>query len=121
MSRVVSRAASRLLGGLAAAGLLTGTAIAAEAVQFPGAKVAVFKDAECFDKKADVAVNPTLLGATRGKTTASCVTVKVGAVEYYVLPSAIKPPAGCTQARKAASGPQATTYGAQGASSCPGK
>jgi hypothetical protein len=121
MSSIMSRTVRRLAGGLVAAGLLAGAATAGEPVQFPGAKVAVFKDDECFDKQADVAVNPTLLGATLDKTTAACVTVKVGTTKYYVLPSAIKPPAGCTQARKTASGPQATTYGAQGASSCPGK
>jgi hypothetical protein len=101
-----------------ASALMAGPALAGEPVNFPGAKVVTFKDPECFDRLAEVP-SASLAGATKEAATAACVTIKAGGKTYYVLPSALKPIAGCGPARKTASGPQATTYGSQGASSCP--
>lgn len=118
MSSPVSSTLKTLIGALAIGGVFAGAALAGEPVQFPGAKVVTFKDAECFDRAGEIAT-AGLANPTREAATAACVTIKAGGKTYYVLPSALKPPAGCAPARKTATGPQATTYGSQGASSCP--
>lgn len=110
---------SKVLVGSAVAAMFAGAAWAGDPVTFPTAKIVVFKDADCFDRSGEIAT-ATLKNPTRESPgDAACVKIKDGSAVYYVLPSAIKPPAGCGPARKLASGPQATTYGSSGASSCP--
>lgn len=111
--------ARTILAGSAAAMLLAGSAAAGEPVTFPTSppKIVVFKDADCFDRAGEIAV-ATLKSPTRESPEgAACVKIKDGTATYYVLPSAIKPPAGCARGAMP-SGPKATTYGSSGASPC---
>jgi len=110
---------SKVLVAAAAIAFVAGAADAGEPISFPAAKVVTFKDADCFDRAAEVAA-ASLAGATRESPAgAACVAIKAGGKTYYVLPSALKPPTPCAT-RKLPSGPQATTYGSSGASTCPG-
>jgi hypothetical protein len=104
---------------VAAASLCAGPALAGDPVSFPGARIATFKDPDCFDRSGEVATASLKNPTRESPAGAACVKIRDGAATYYVLPSAIKPPAGCGPARKVAGGPQATTYGSQGASACP--
>lgn len=108
----------KVLAGSAAVLLLAaGAARAGEPVTFPTPKIVVFKDADCFDKAGEIAV-ATLKSPTRESPEgAACVKIKDGTASYYVLPSAIKPPAGCARGAMP-TGPKATTYGSSGASPC---
>lgn len=118
MSEAYPPARRVLAAGLLTTAILASPASAGEAVTLPGPRVTLYKDADCFARGADVPV--AQLGAVTRESPADAACVKLKAADgksYFVLPSAIKAPAGCTP-RRAASGPQARTFGSQGASSC---
>lgn len=107
-----------LAAGLLTTAILAAPAFAGEAVTLPGPRVTLYKDADCFARGADVPV--AQLGAVTRESPVDAACVKLKAADgksYFVLPSAIRPPAACAP-RRTPSGPQAKTLGSQGASSC---
>ncbi len=118
MSEAYLPARRILAAGLLTTAILAAPALAGEAVTLPGPRVTLYKDADCFARGSDVPV--AQLGAVSRESPADAACVKLKAADgksYYVLPSAIKAPAGCTP-RRVPTGPQAKTLGSQGASSC---